>query len=121
MSDLVECARLINVLVLVLTLVILGARINKWWCSRWRCLLPAAGTGFIALMISLGTVDALLHNRPGGAGVFAVLLGAVALLMQACTVGMGRSHGRDEHPTGGAYMAYDPARGQPCGPDDPTC
>lgn len=90
MSDVVEFARIVNVGLLVLTLAVLGGRASRWWCSRWRCLLPAAGTGFIALMISLGTIDALLNNRPGGAGVFAVLLGAVALLMQALTVGMGR-------------------------------
>lgn len=98
MAVAVEFARLTNVVVLLLTMVILGTRVHAWWCTRWRCLLPAAGTGFISLMISLGTVDALIHGRPGGAGSFAVTLGALGLLMQACTVGLGRSsHLHDLH------------------------
>lgn len=112
MSDAVEAARIINVAVLLLTLVVLGARVSKWWCSRWRCLLPAAGTGFIALMISLGTVDALLHRRAGGMGAFAVTLGTIALLMQACTVGMGRG---ETHRHSGA-VDVTPARSERPGP-----
>lgn len=93
MSAAVELARIVNVCVLLLTLVVLGARVHTWWCSRWRCLLPAAGTGFIAVMISVGTLDALLHDRPGGIGSLAVTMGALGLLMQACTVGLGRGAG----------------------------
>lgn len=119
MTPAVELARIINIAVLVLTLVILGARVNRWWCSRWRCLLPAAGTGFIALFVSVSNVDALLHDRPGGLGTFAITVATVALLMQALTVGLGRSH-KDGHPTG-AYVAFDPNRPAPCGPDDPNC
>lgn len=121
MTDLVEYVRLINTAVLLLTLVVLGARVNRWWCARWRCLLPAAGTGVIALFVSLGTVDALLHHRPGGLGVLFVLVAAVALLMQACTVGIGRSHPAGTHPAGGSYVAFDPGRVDPCGPADPSC
>lgn len=118
-SDLVEYVRITNTAVLLLTLVILGARVNRWWCSRWRCLLPAAGTAFIGLFVALGTIDALLHHRPGGASTWFVLLASVALLMQALTVGLGRSHTAGHSP--GAYVAFDPARTEPCGPGDPTC
>jgi hypothetical protein len=121
-TDLIEYVRIINTAVLLMTLVILAARVERWWCSRWRCLLPAAGTGVIALFIALGTVDAMLHNRPGGASVFFVLTASIGLLMQALTVGVGRSHTRGQpHPARGAYMAYDPTKGEPCGPDDPNC
>lgn len=122
MTDFVEYVRIINVAVLLVTLVVLGARVNRWWCARWRCLLPAAGTGFIALFVALGTVDALLHNRAGGYSVVFICLASIALLMQACTVGMGRSHrGQDAHRPVGAYVAFTPEKGQPCGPDDPYC
>lgn len=119
MSAAVELARLVNAALLLLTLVILGARVNRWWCSRWRCLLPAAGTGFIAVFVAVSNVDALLQHRPGGVGTFALTVASVALLMQACTVGLGRSHTREHRP--GAYVAFDPARGEPCGPDNPDC
>jgi hypothetical protein len=118
-ADLVEYGRIINTAVLMLTLVILGARVNRWWCTRWRCLLPAAGTAFIALFVALGTVDAMLHNRPGGMSVLFVLLASIALLMQALTVGLGRSHTAGHAP--GSYVAFDPAKGEPCAPGDATC
>ena len=121
MSDAVELARIVQVCLLGMTLVILGARVSHWWCSRWRCLLPAAGTGFIAVFVAAGTVDALIHNRPGGLGSFSVALASVALLMQACTVGIGRAHPPEPHQAGGAYMAHNPDRARPCGPDDPDC
>lgn len=95
MSDVVQLARIVNLCVLVLTLVVLGARVHTWWCTRWRCLLPAAGTGFIAVMISATTVDALLNDRPGGASTIAITLASLAVLMQACTVGLGRLGGHD--------------------------
>lgn len=119
MSPAVELARLVNAALLLLTLVILGARVNRWWCSRWRCLLPAAGTGFIALFVAVSNVDALLQGRSGGVGTFALTVASVALLMQACTVGLGRSHTRGHEP--GTYVAFDPAKGRPCGPGDPDC
>lgn len=109
MSAAVEIARIANVAVLLLTLIILGSRVNNWWCVRWRCLLPAAGTGFIAVMVSVGTVDALLADRPGGAGTFAITLAALAVLMQACTVGLGRGA---EHRHAGS-MDIAPSRSRP--------
>jgi hypothetical protein len=93
MSAWVEMLRMAQVALLILTLVILGARVNRWWCARWRCLLPAAGTGAIALLICAGSVDALVHARPGGAQTVALTLASVGLLMQALTVGLG-GHGR---------------------------
>ena len=73
-------------------------------------------------MVGTGTIDALLHARPGGLGSFTVALASVALLMQACTVGIGRSHPKGQvHAAGGAYVAHNPDRVQPCGPDDDGC
>lgn len=91
MSPTVEFLRIVQVALLIVTLVILGVRFRDWWCYRWRCLLPAAGTGAIATLITVGTIDALLHHRPGGVSTFAITLASVALLMQACTVGAGHA------------------------------
>lgn len=121
-SDTVEVLRIAQVAILVVTLSVLGARVNAWWCSSWRCLLPAAGTGTIATFIVIAQADALLHNRPGGVGTGALLLACVALLMQACTVGIGRSHARGTvHPPSGPYIAFDPATGSPCAPGGGDC
>jgi hypothetical protein len=107
-TETVEMLRLTQVALLVVTLVVLGARVGKWWCSRWRCLLPAAGTGVIALLICVGTVDALLNARPGGVQTFALTAASVGLLMQALTVGMGRG-GSHTH---GGVMDIQPRRSE---------
>lgn len=106
----VEALRIVQVCILIVTLAVLGARVNRWWCTRWRCLMPAAGTGTIATFIVLAQVDALFHNRPGGLGTIALLVAVIALLMQACTVGLGRSHERGvQHPSDGPYAAFPPS------------
>lgn len=97
--------RLLVVAVLIVTLAILGARVNRWWCARWRCLLPAAGTGLIAVCIGMAAAIALIRDQPGGASTVFTLLGAVAVLMQACTVGLGGVHPRGEHQSTGFYQA----------------
>ena len=114
MSPVVEFVRICSVAVLVVTLTVLGARVNRWWCSRWRCLLPAAGTGTVALLVAIGNIDALLHERPGGMATFSIAAASVALLMQALTVGLGCSHPAADHPAGGAYVDYDPASRSRC-------
>jgi len=104
--------RVVQVAVLVVTLSVLGARVNKWWCTRWRCLLPAAGTGAIALLVAIGNVDALLHDRPGGFATVAITLASFALLFQACTIGLGAIHPHGLHDGGDFYQA-DKANGEP--------
>lgn len=122
MSPLIEALRVTQVAILVVTLSVLGARVHAWWCAAWRCLLPAAGTGAIATFIVLAQVDALIHSRPGGLSTVALFVACVALLMQACTVGIGRSHASGTpHRAAGFYQAYDPAKGAPCGPAGTDC
>lgn len=100
----IELARIAQIGVLIVTLAVVGARVNRWWCTQWRCLLPAAGTGLISLLISAGAVDALVHKRPGGVATYLVLLASVALLLQACTIGVGGVHPEGGHAPTGAYQ-----------------
>lgn len=107
-DDAVQFLRIVQVALLVLTLAVLGGRVHTWWCTRWRCLIPAAGTGAVATLIAVGAIDALLVHRPGGVQTLALTAASVGLLMQAMTVGLGRDRAH-EH---GGVMDIHPRRAE---------
>lgn len=98
-SDFVLALRLTIIAVLIVTLAVLGGRVNHWWGSRWRSLLPAAGTGAIAVCLGLAVTTAVLRDQPGGLSTVFTLAGAVAVLLQACTVGIGMTYDPDRRPS----------------------